>query len=64
MIQATGLNKIRDGVYESTDDDGYREYILKRNTTKEISALKSQINNINDDISDIKQMLQQLIKVQ
>lgn len=56
------IKKIANGIFESSDEKGYKDYIFKRNVMKEVSQLKVQINNMNGELAEIKQMLQQIIK--
>lgn len=42
----------------NTDDDSVREYKKFRNQTQKIHELEKEVNEIRDDLKDIKNMLQ------
>lgn len=63
-MQAThNLRKSAEGIYESTDTEGYKEYIFKRNLKKDMNDMRTQINSISVELAELKQLLQQNIKV-
>ncbi len=56
------LKRIKEGIIENTDNEGYHDYIVKRNMAREINRLHERINIQGAQLSEIKQLLQQLVK--
>ena len=69
MIRETNvpnLIRVSHGVFENVDHNELDAYLKKRNAEyakqSEVTSLKEQLNTLNTEMSDIKSMLQQLLR--
>jgi BMFP domain-containing protein YqiC len=69
FVRVTGTNYVRDTkgmVLNNTDDVSRNEYYAKvqmlKNQKQEINTLKSEMESIKGDVSEIKQMMLKLME--
>ncbi len=65
MIQVENhpnLMKNNNGLIVDVDKSSYARYMKDKNNTSKVVELENDINTIKQDMSDIKLLLQQLLK--
>jgi hypothetical protein len=50
------------GAVVNTDLEGLRQYKLRKQQTMRVEELRNEVNTLRDDMSEIKSLLQALVK--
>ena len=57
-----GIMKVRDGILINTDNDALLAYKKRKQKERRIEEVRDEINALKSDVTEIKQMLKELVK--